>query len=210
MSSYIPHDPLHWILIAAAASVFILYGLALQHFFVQAREPSRLLRLLQDGTVLLGLVQCMGVVVLHPPSDAHAGAGIAIYSFALALFLSSVEACRRLPLPRAFVVDPRPEGLATIGPFRWIRHPFYVAYWLGFLAGPVASASLILALPLLLFTVMFIVAARDEEARLLAGPMGARYREYAERTGMFVPFVGRLRPQSAPTPPPRTGPRSAS
>lgn len=180
-------------LIAASGSAFILMGLALQHFFVQAREPSRRLRLSQDASVLIALLQLMGVVVIPPVSDAHAGAGIAIYTVALSLFLSSVEACRRLPLPRMFVLDPRPAGLVTSGPFRWIRHPFYVAYWLGFLAAPVATASLVLAIPTAVYTVVFVVAARQEEALLLTSSLGDQYREYAERTGMFVPFLGRLR-----------------
>lgn len=192
-SSYVPHNPLHWILIATASAVFILFGLALQHFFVQAREPSRGLRLAQDASVLVALLQVLGLMVIHPPSDAHAGAGIAIYTVALSLFLSSIEACRRVPLPHAFVVDPRPAALVTTGPFRWVRHPFYVAYWLGFLAAPVATVSFILAVPLVVYTVVLVVTARREEARLLAGALGDQYRDYASRTGMFVPFVGRLR-----------------
>lgn len=180
-------------LIAASASVFMLMGLSLQHFFVQAREPSRHLRLSQDASVLIAVLQFMGVVVIPPVSDAHAGAGIAIYTVALSLFLSSIEACRRVPLPHAFVIDPRPAALVTTGPFRWVRHPFYVAYWLGFLAAPVATVSLVLAVPLVVYTVVFVVTARREEARLLAGALGDPYRDYASRTGMFVPFVGRLR-----------------
>ena len=183
MVSYGPHNALHWILIATASGVFILFGLALQHFFVQAREPSRTLRFAQDASVLVAMLQVLGVVALHPPTGAHAGAGIAIYSAALSIFLSSIEACRRLPLPRAFVIDPRPSGLVTTGPFGWVRHPFYVAYWLAFLAAPVATASAVLAAPALVYGFVFTVAARREETRLLAGEMGAQYREYTRTHG---------------------------
>jgi len=186
-----PHDPLHWILIATASAVFILFGLALQHFFVQARHPSRRLLLSQQLSVVAALAQVLGMAVLHPPSDAHAGVGIAIYTAALSLFLSSIEACRRLPLPRAFVTDPLPAGLVTSGPFAWVRHPFYVAYWLGFVAAPVATASFVLAIPVAIYAVVFVAAAREEEALLLASAMGDQYREYASRTGMFLPGIGR-------------------
>ncbi|MDP1570946.1 MAG: isoprenylcysteine carboxylmethyltransferase family protein [Vicinamibacterales bacterium] len=191
MPAYAPHDPLHWILLATAAAVFILFGLALQHFFVQARHPSRQLLLSQQLAVVVALTQVLGLAVIHPPSGAHAGVGIAIYTVALSLFLSSIEACRRLPLPRAFVSDPLPAGLVTTGPFAWIRHPFYAAYWLGLLAAPVATASPVLAIPTVIYTVVFVVAARREEALLLASAMGDQYRGYAARTGMFLPGIGR-------------------
>ena len=35
--------------------------------------------------------------------------------------------------------------------------------------------------------VLYYRAARDEERSLLAGPMAEQYREYSQRTGMFVP-----------------------
>jgi protein-S-isoprenylcysteine O-methyltransferase Ste14 len=88
------------------------------------------------------------------------------------------------------------RGPALGGPYRWIRHPQYLA---------LAATGLGLAilwprfLVIVLWTVMvglYWLLARDEERRMLK-QFGDRYRDYMARTGMFVPrsverLAGRL------------------
>lgn len=92
-------------------------------------------------------------------------------------------------LPRAFVEDPKPRTLITGGPFRFVRHPFYLAYVLAWLAAPVATWGPVITLFALIQIATFIVAARREE-RQLEGLFGEGYRAYKARTGMFLPYLG--------------------
>ena len=78
----------------------------------------------------------------------------------------------------------------TTGPYRWIRHPFYVGT-----AGVVLANSLLAANAFLILTggAWFALVARRtrrEEANLLAR-FGEEYRSYRGRTGRFLPRLGR-------------------
>ena len=99
------------------------------------------MRLIHDAGPVLSLAHLAGVVFLPPRSDAAAVAGIMLYSLAVAVFLSAIESAKRTRLQRAFVDEPLPDRLITDGPYRWVRHPFYVGYILGAVAAPVAMAG---------------------------------------------------------------------
>jgi protein-S-isoprenylcysteine O-methyltransferase Ste14 len=118
-------------------------------------------------------------------------AGIAMYVAATLLFLSSLEAARRVPLPRTFVDDPMPKALITRGPFAVIRHPFYVSYALAWLAAPVATHGPLAGGLALVAIGIYIVAARREE-RSLDERFGEAYRSYKHGTGMVVPSLASL------------------
>jgi protein-S-isoprenylcysteine O-methyltransferase Ste14 len=107
------------------------------------------------------------------------------------LFLSALEAARRVPLPRTLVDDPLPKALITTGPFAVVRHPFYTAYSLAWLAAPVATHGPLILLCAVLMIGIYVVAARREE-RLLEERFGETYRQYQRGTGMIVPSLARL------------------
>jgi protein-S-isoprenylcysteine O-methyltransferase Ste14 len=89
----------------------------------------------------------------------------------------------------------QPEGeferttrLVTAGAYRYIRHPLYASLllldWGAFLKDPSwAGAALALAASLFLY-----LTARVEEQENLAR-FGEAYREYMQRTKMFIPFL---------------------
>ena len=84
------------------------------------------------------------------------------------------------------VVTRREHSLITTGPYRWVRHPFYVAFLLG-----TTAISLVLAnwLVLLVGTTAFVLLAirsRKEEENLELR-FGDEYRRYRARTGAFFP-----------------------
>jgi protein-S-isoprenylcysteine O-methyltransferase Ste14 len=84
------------------------------------------------------------------------------------------------------VVTRRDATLVTTGPYRWVRHPFYVAFILSVLANTLAMANaFILVLGLAAF-VMLALRTRIEEAMLIQR-FGDDYRHYMKRTGRFVP-----------------------
>ncbi len=92
--------------------------------------------------------------------------------------------------PGNFSVYPQPKAgtrLITAGPYRYVRHPMYsalllmvagIAFFNGHWLNYVGALAVLVAVG---------GKARKEEDYLLARFAG--YREYAARTGRFVPFV---------------------
>jgi protein-S-isoprenylcysteine O-methyltransferase Ste14 len=84
------------------------------------------------------------------------------------------------------VVTRREHTLVTTGPYRWVRHPFYVAAALTLLGNSLAAANwFLLGGGMLVFTLLAI-RTRIEEAELLAR-FGRAYEEYMGRTHRFLP-----------------------
>jgi len=80
--------------------------------------------------------------------------------------------------------------LVEDGPYRWIRHPIYMAYVLNYVGGGLVSGNWVLALvPTVLFAVMVALRVGQEEAALVA-QFGEQYEAYMRRTGRFVPRWG--------------------
>jgi protein-S-isoprenylcysteine O-methyltransferase Ste14 len=88
------------------------------------------------------------------------------------------------------VVTRRAHALVTRGPYRWVRHPFYLVGFLWGLSLSLLSANWLLAL--LAAAVLGIMVARTGvEERNLEARFGDEYRAYAGRTGKFFPRLRR-------------------
>jgi len=84
------------------------------------------------------------------------------------------------------VATRRAATLVTNGPYRWVRHPFYVAAGLLMLAVSLLSANVLIAASGMLVMTLLVVRTPREEARLIAA-FGDAYREYMQRTPRFIP-----------------------
>ncbi len=189
MPAQAPNTIFEWALVVAGGSTFIVFAVALQNFFSQPPVLTRSQRFFQDMSVLMGVTHGIGLLVLDSAGDTWAGVGIAMYTAALALFLSAIEAARRVPLTRTFVYEPRPDRIVRSGPYRYLRHPIYLAYTLAWLAAPIAMHSVALGLTAAGMIACYVISAAEEERRLLGSPLGADYREYMRATKRIVPFV---------------------
>jgi protein-S-isoprenylcysteine O-methyltransferase Ste14 len=113
--------------------------------------------------------------------------------FGCLLALSSVmlyEWSRRTVLELNFHIGLAGEVPALVcdtGPYRYVRHPFYLGYMVAFLAVAVAFPSLIVCGVCLLNIGLFVYMAFDDERVLLGSALGADYCLYRGRVGMFVP-----------------------
>ncbi|HUQ87051.1 MAG TPA: isoprenylcysteine carboxylmethyltransferase family protein [Vicinamibacterales bacterium] len=187
----LPQTPLDWVLLAVALATAIIIAVAMQDFFLDSRVNNPRIRALQD-VALVFAVSHFGAIVLRGSASANAAiAGIAMYVAATLLFLSALEAARRVPLPRTFVDDPPPKALITTGPFALVRHPFYIAYSVAWLAAPVATHGPIVTAIALIQIATYVIAARREE-RQLEARFGEAYRAYKLGTGVLVPSLARL------------------
>jgi protein-S-isoprenylcysteine O-methyltransferase Ste14 len=84
------------------------------------------------------------------------------------------------------VVTRKEHSLVMIGPYRWVRHPFYVAGGLAVLASSLVTANWFI------FTIgsgvilLLVVRTSKEEAKLIER-FGDEYRQYMVQTGRFWP-----------------------
>ena len=76
--------------------------------------------------------------------------------------------------------------LVTHGPYRWVRHPFYVTAALLMASVTVLAANWLIGASSLL--VMGLLAVRTpKEEQMLIQRFGQQYRDYMEKTGRFFP-----------------------
>lgn len=88
------------------------------------------------------------------------------------------------------VVTRRDATLITHGPYRGVRHPFYLAFAIAVAANTLITANAYLAI---FGTAAFlvIVARTSIEEQKLIERFGSDYREYMRRTGRFLPRIRR-------------------
>lgn len=184
----LPQTPLDWVLLAVAATTGVIIAVALQDFFLDSRVNNPRIRALQDVGVGLAVVHVGGILLLGSVSPRWAAAGIGMYVAATLLFLAALESARRVHLPRTLVDEPMPRALVTTGPFAVVRHPFYIAYSLAWMAAPVATHGPVITLSGLLAVGLYVFAARREE-RQLEAHFGEAYREYRSKVGLLVPSL---------------------
>ncbi|MFY9268941.1 MAG: isoprenylcysteine carboxylmethyltransferase family protein [Candidatus Manganitrophaceae bacterium] len=96
----------------------------------------------------------------------------------------------RIPISLWHQENDAPRQIVTYGPYRWVRHPFYVSFLLSLL-----GVLLFFPHPATVFTLVYgylvlnYTAAR-EERRLQASQFGAEYEAYMRQTGRFLPRGG--------------------
>ena len=84
------------------------------------------------------------------------------------------------------VVTRAEHTLVTRGPYRWVRHPFYLATALAVVANSLVTANWFLALTGGTLFGLLVLRTRTEEEKLIER-FGEDYKEYMERTGRFLP-----------------------
>lgn len=84
------------------------------------------------------------------------------------------------------VVTRARHTLVTSGPYRWVRHPFYVAGAFAMAANSLVTANWFLALTGAVTIVLLVIRTKTEEEKLVER-FGDEYLEYMQRTGRFIP-----------------------
>ncbi|HEY2930162.1 MAG TPA: isoprenylcysteine carboxylmethyltransferase family protein [Acidobacteriota bacterium] len=121
-----------------------------------------------------------------PLPDSFRWIGVAVAAVAGALLIWTLHSLGKNLTDT--VVTRREHTLVTIGPYRWIRHPFYDSVALCIFANSLIAANWFLFLTGGLALVLIVVRTRKEEEKLLAR-FGDAYRAYMQRTGRFLPRI---------------------
>jgi len=83
----------------------------------------------------------------------------------------------------------RPDHVVDTGPFRYVRHPLYLAALLGYVGTAISSLSLF-SIALLIPIFIFYNYIANYEEKLLETKFGEAYREYERKTGKWLPRIG--------------------
>jgi protein-S-isoprenylcysteine O-methyltransferase Ste14 len=143
----------------------------------------------------LGLVVWLSVLVyllwpesMHwaqlPLSPAMRWSGAAMGAVAVGLLFWTLRSLGK-NLTDTVVVR-KAATLVTSGPYRWVRHPFYVTVALLGLAATSLSANWLIGVTGFAVLSLLAIRTRKEEQRLIER-FGDDYRRYVERTGRFFP-----------------------
>lgn len=128
--------------------------------------------------------------VLHaPPLQLRFGyeswvqlLGIIFLGVGVFVFLWSVVARGRYSVSWEMPEDHR---LVTWGPYRFVRHPSYLGYFLMFIGLFFTWLNLVAVIPLVAIPGYVVVVGQEEE--LLLSRFGEEYQRYRETTGRFIP-----------------------
>jgi protein-S-isoprenylcysteine O-methyltransferase Ste14 len=101
--------------------------------------------------------------------------GLGIFLVALVIFLSTTFFVRTTPADKPF----------TKGPYRYSRHPIYVAETLAFLCITLASVSWVFLTLTVIMSIFHLAYAPAEEQYCLKR-YGKDYREYMDRTPRWI------------------------
>jgi methyltransferase len=159
--------------------------------FSREREPAFALMVALHTAVLLGAAVEV-VVARRPFIPALAVPALAL--FVLANLLRWWVIRTMAEHWNVQVVNALPLGVVTTGPFRWVRHPNYVAVFLELLALPLVHGAYVTALVgAVLHVGVLARRIRFEERFLLAD---AGYRATMAKKPRFIPFPFPLRSSS--------------
>jgi protein-S-isoprenylcysteine O-methyltransferase Ste14 len=172
-------------LVLLASLDFIGFGLALRVIFAAVDRPpllTRLMVLIGSAFSVLHLWR-LATAPLHVPG---AMAAAALYIAGGALFAWAAHSIRGRNFRLAYV-PAVPAAVFSRGPYRWVRHPLYLAYTLAWIAGAVALRDTQLLLSAGVMLGFYVGAAWREERQMLRGRTAEDYREYRQHTGMLLP-----------------------
>jgi len=103
--------------------------------------------------------------------------------------IAMTVATHRVPLALWHQDNDAPVHLVTWGPYAYVRHPFYSAFLLAFLAATLAFPHAATLVTLLFGWTMLTATAIREERRLCHSEFGKEYAEYMASAGRFFPRV---------------------
>ena len=86
-----------------------------------------------------------------------------------------------------------PGAVLETGPYRHLRHPFYLSYLIAFAAVALAMRSRLGTAVLAANVALFVVMALHDEATLARSPLAGAYADYRRRVGVLLMLPRRAR-----------------
>lgn len=168
-------------------------------YFISAGANTFTVPKLRDNGAVLGQISFMSGMLCVMIMGLFYGLLIPAALCGCVLALCSLvlyEWTRRTVVDRNFYIGLSgavPGAICDTGPYRYIRHPFYLSYIVAFLGVAVAFPSLIVSGVCMLNVGLFVYMALDDERALLQSPRASEYASYKAQVGMFLPRLAAKR-----------------
>lgn len=172
--------------IALLSLAMMAFAWSIPAHFRRAPRTGIGMRIMTVGGLFFFGAQIIAALASRPASPKF-GAFVFFWALSMALFSWALAVTRSLRLYLAFS-EPAPDRLLEEGPFRYVRHPFYLSYSLYWLAGAILGWPHILpALAVPVMGSLYVNAALREERQFEEGTLKSKYLDYKKRAGMFLP-----------------------
>jgi protein-S-isoprenylcysteine O-methyltransferase Ste14 len=165
---------------------FATFAWGVRGVFVKKGQPSVGWTITKTGAFLSAIAECAAIYRSSLVYGWSALVGAIFFLLSLALFWACVRVHRSHRLSLAYSPD-MPDHLVATGPYKVVRHPFYLSYLLAYVGGLVASRDVWLLLVVGGMASIYFDAARREEHKFLVSQFREDYRALRARTGMFLP-----------------------
>jgi protein-S-isoprenylcysteine O-methyltransferase Ste14 len=183
-----------WLTIGVCVTAFACFASGFWgtrgHFIFDGRMPAGMLVI--TVLSLLGWAWFAGRMI-----TSGIGAGgpyaLALMAGAVCLFWWAVKTTRERRLKGAFAHD-QPQLIYETGPYRFVRHPFYLSYILCWVGTSLATNGLRSWVVPAVMSAIYIGLALQEERRFRASGLSDPYRQYCRNAGMFIPWLRFSRP----------------
>jgi protein-S-isoprenylcysteine O-methyltransferase Ste14 len=172
---------------------FILWMVISFPYFMTAGANIFTVPKLRDSGAALGQLSFVSGMACVLVMGLFHGLSVPLALCGAILALGSVtlyEWSRRTALERNFYIGLSgevPGAVCDAGPYRYLRHPFYLSYMVAFVAVAVAFPSIWVIGVCVLNIGLFAYMAVDDERVLLLSPLSGDYTIYKARAGMFLP-----------------------
>lgn len=171
-------------LVFCAAFCFASFVWGMVRHFRRLGRPSTSMLI----TALLAAVfAALQLAVLTRRPHRMAVSALVLYGASATLFWWAVRvSCGTLAACGQGFVSTR---VIVIGPWRYVRHPFYLSYNLAWFAGFVATAWWPLAISAIAMAALYEHFAREEEKGFLRSSLAPEYRQYMHHAGKYLPRI---------------------
>ena len=167
---------------------FVAFAWGATFFFAKPKPVRFGFRLVQVLSIGVWVVQSYGLA----PSPEHELGLIVVSSIVLvasgALFVWTLWETRQRRLSLIYSSDV-PGFLNRVGPYRFVRHPFYTSYMFCYLGAAIAAWNVPSLVAFLAITGVYIHASQVEEAKFQRSPFAAEYQAYRREVSGFIPFI---------------------
>jgi protein-S-isoprenylcysteine O-methyltransferase Ste14 len=186
------NNPMRFLLVALGTFYFVSMNIISAKFFQvsnRAALKSKTLIAFFAGGGSIYAIWLLGTAKL--PSTFLNFPAILLFAYAQFVLIWAWHSNRQRPLQFAFSSS-SPKHFNQLGPYRFVRHPFYSSYCATWLSSIFATGDIMICLLAIGLMLMYWIAAKQEESAFLASEFSSDYQSYINKTNRFVPKFMRL------------------
>lgn len=176
-----------WLVFFAAGLSFFIYAYAIKRLFSREHGVDSRMKALQIAGVGAAVAHLWAIGTAIAMSPVRLAVALVLYGLGLAVFFAARRAVGEFMLTLAFSPD-SPTTLLRTGIYSRIRHPFYTAYLLTWVAGIAAAPGIATVATTLLMGTFYWVAADREEQKFANSSLAGDYASYRKQAGRFWPI----------------------